>query len=217
MKKQRFVADPQPNICPDPKTSDTIPCKYKKLPCQLGCVCSSLHSEKLPVEHCKNPNCMLETTCSQFGDPSHIPKIVSIGINTKDTNDVKMDQLKATPSSKPTSVRSRSKVPAIRPKKSVTDKKQRKTTRQTSKVVTSAIRWDPAIDANDVKLKQECVVLLPKFDRTKYQMERILRDVKLRATCSVLVKRLQLKPDQAIYCMEHHMRNCLCFTTTPIG
>lgn len=159
---------------------------------------------------------MLETTCSQFGDPSHIPKIVSIGINTKDTNDVEMDQLKATPSSKPTS-RSRAKVPAIRPRKSMADKKPRKATRRTSKVVTSAIRWDPEIDANDVKLKQECVVLLPKFDRTKYQMERILRDVKLRATCSVLVKRLQLKPDQAIYCMEHNVRNCLCFKTTTIG
>ena len=210
------VADAQTKMHPALVQLETSPCQNKKFACEMGCVCSSLNIGRLPVEHCKNPNCMLETApCTRSNDPSHTPHTVSSLISTKGLCKVDdMDQLdlEMVPIAKPTSVRSRSTVPASRSKKSSTGKKQRVTRQTSQKATNDQNRLHSRIDANDPKLKQKCYVRLTRLVQNETRKNvNLQHDVKLQSKCFVLLERLNVKPDQSTYCMSHRLRHCTCF------
>ncbi len=206
-------------------TSKSNPCINKKLSCELGCICSSLQNAgKLPVEHCKNPDCMLEPNCTRSEDPSHTPKTVfSITNDGKVKPDVVEDSIESNPNKEVVSVRNISKaakVPVSRSSKSVTKKKSAtvKRTRSTTgnpKENEVVLLDDPKIDSKDPKLLRKCEVRLTRIDpKTLHQLVNGSSDVKLYSKCFVHVKKLQAEKNQTVYCMVHRLNGCICLGST---
>ncbi|XP_046444821.1 uncharacterized protein LOC124194606 isoform X2 [Daphnia pulex] len=213
-------------------TSKSNPCQTKKLCCELGCICSSLQNAgKLPVEHCKNPDCMLEPNCTRSGDPSHTPKTVfSILKDEKFKPTVVENSLESNPNAEVVSVRNISKtakVPVSRSRKSVTKKKSApvKRTRSTTGkpkenevILLDAPKIDPKdikIDPKHQKLLRECEVRLTRIDpMTLHQLVNGSSDVKLYSKCFVHVKKLQPEKNQTVYCMVHRLNGCICLGST---
>jgi len=204
-------------------TSKTYPCKTKKLSCELGCICSSLQNAgKLPVEHCKNPDCMLEPNCTRSEDPSHTPNTVfSITNDGKVKPDVE-DNLESNPNTEVVSVRNISnteKVPMSRSSKSVTKKKsaQVKSPRKIGKPKENEVVLfnDPKIYSKDPKLLANCNVRLTRIDsKTIHQMTNGSFDVKLYSKCFVHVEKFHAKQNQSVYCLIHRLNDCICLRST---
>ncbi|KAI9551568.1 hypothetical protein GHT06_021901 [Daphnia sinensis] len=177
----------------------TYACKSKKLPCQLGCICSSLDTGKLPIEHCKNPSCMLESRCTQPNDPSHTPDIVFTITNKRSTADIETGKRESNLNRESISIRRRSSGSSSK-KKTPLVKTERRTREKPKKNV--ILLSDPKIDPKDPKLLNDCNVCLVKLDpRALHRKPNGSFDAKLYMKCYVTLHRLQTQKDQPLICM----------------
>ncbi|XP_045033866.1 uncharacterized protein LOC116929013 [Daphnia magna] len=188
--------------------SKANPCKNKKLPCQLGCICSSLEAGKLPIEHCKNPSCMLESRCTQPHDPSHTSNIVFPITKERRTADIEEGKRESNLNPESISTRRRSrttKVSELRSSGSSSKNKiplvkmERRSRERPKKNV--IFLNDPKIDPKDPKLLNDCNVCLVKLDpRALHRKPNGSFDAKLYMKCYVTLQRLQTKQDQPLFC-----------------
>lgn len=188
--------------------SKANPCKNKKLPCQLGCICSSLEAGKLPIEHCKNPSCMLESRCTQPHDPSHTSNIVFPITKERRTADIEEGKRESNLNPESISTRRRSrttKVSELRSSGSSSKNKiplvkmERRSREKPKKNV--IFLNDPKIDPKDPKLLNDCNVCLVKLDpRALHRKPNGSFDAKLYMKCYVTLQRLQTKQDQPLFC-----------------
>jgi hypothetical protein len=204
--------------------SETNPCKTKNLSCELGCICSSLQNAgKLPVEHCKNLDCMLEPSCTRSGDLSHTPNTVfSIQNDSKVIPDFEekrfesisnVEEVSLKCSSKTTRMSVSRATKSVIKKKSTQVKKPRRTAKKPIENEVVLIK-DPKIDSKDPKLLGDCNVRLTRIDpMTLHRMENGAFDVKLHSKCFVQIKRLQAKK-KSVYCMVHRLYCCTCLGST---
>ncbi|XP_057378974.1 uncharacterized protein LOC130701045 [Daphnia carinata] len=189
--------------------SNAYPCKNKKLSCQLGCICSSLDAGKLPIEHCKNPDCMLESRCTQPHDPSHMPDIVFTITNDRSTADIEEGKRESNLNRESISLKRRSRTTKVSELRSSGSSSKNKTPhlkterRSREKPKKNLILLtDPKIDSKDPKLLNDCNVCLVKLDpRALHRKPNGSFDAKLYMKCSVTLQRLQTKQGQPLFCL----------------
>lgn len=191
-----------------------------------------MDSGKLPAEHCKNPDCMLESSCSRSEDPSHTPKVVytimskwnpsELDVDCTDpvtipkiqgdeditvAPDAQVEPPRPRKRGRPPKSSIKKKVTAVIPKATPTEKDVTTEKEKRKKVTNES---DQSLSLTDPKLLQNCCVRIRKLDIPKLTPDKSLSDPKLRSVCIVPLFKTQIKVNQAVYCMDHKQYNCTC-------
>lgn len=217
--------DARPNFDPMLMPSEQSICLDKKPVCELGCICSSLNTGKIEGNHCKNPNCMLEPTCQQPEDPSHIPSTVNTILTKKDLVDGDKNQTPNVQADQDDTDNTTQNCPRLPYETRSKETSKPLPLRKTVKKLRSSIQnrkknQQPIISdlVTDRKLQQTCYVRLVKLDsKTLKEKLAALEDVKLHSECCVRLQRLKVKRNQPVYCMDHKLRQCICLAPTKTG
>ena len=199
-------------------TSDPPVCLNGKPVCQLGCICSSLDSGKIPANHCKNPMCMLEPACTQPEDPSHTPIVLktiltNIELRKDDNQEGVSNNENASENGRES--RSHSRLSSVSRSKESSKllrlQKPRRPRNSSTRKRKQSIQIASTPSLDDEKLRQKCVVRLFRLDsETLNGKLAALDDIKLHSKCCVRLHRLKTKKDQPVYCMDHEIHQCIC-------